>query len=148
LRARLGYAIDRTLLFVTGGIAWADYEAKIVSIPVLIGKPQLLDDTLTGWQIRGGIEQALEDNITLRLDYLYTRYDSEGWGEGLPAPLPATRQRDGSRQPHGAARGEFPVQSDLSDHRRSPRRYGGVPPATAFARRSQSLMSLMSSSPR
>lgn len=78
VRARLGYAMDRTLVFVTGGVAWAEYQADFAGlIPVL--DPSLADETLFGWQIGGGIEQALTDNITLRVDYLYTDYESENF---------------------------------------------------------------------
>lgn len=76
IRARLGYAVDHTLLFITGGVAWADYEFTLSS---LTGGTSidLFDDTLFGWQFGGGVEQAVTDNITVRLEYLYTDYDDD-----------------------------------------------------------------------
>lgn len=81
IRARLGYALDRTLLFVSGGVAWADYEAKLRATDGIdSATADLSDETLFGWQIGGGVEQAVTDNVTVRLEYLYTDYDSESNG--------------------------------------------------------------------
>ena len=67
LRARAGYAVDTTLLFIEGGGAWTQYKGKA-------GGATILDDTVMGYQIGAGVEQALTQNITLRVDGLYTKY--------------------------------------------------------------------------
>lgn len=67
LRARAGYAIDTTLLFVEGGAAWTQYKGKA-------GGALILDDTVMGYQIGAGVEQALSQNVTMRVDGLYTNY--------------------------------------------------------------------------
>jgi outer membrane immunogenic protein len=67
LRARAGYAIDTTLLFVEGGAAWTQYKGKS-------GGASILDDTVMGYQIGAGVEQAISQNVTLRVDGLYTNY--------------------------------------------------------------------------
>lgn len=77
VRARLGYAIDRTLLFVTGGAAWADFEATLGGVVIGLPDNTLVDETLFGWQFGGGVEHAVADNITVRLEYLYTDYEDE-----------------------------------------------------------------------
>jgi outer membrane immunogenic protein len=69
IRARFGYAIDNTLLFLQGGVAFAEFGAES-------GGVSILDDTLTGWQIGAGVEHAFTENITVRLDGLYTDYGS------------------------------------------------------------------------
>lgn len=69
-RLRLGYAMDRWMGFVTGGVAYAGYEADLYS--VANG-----DGTLLGWTIGGGAEYALTDNWRVRLSYLYTDYDDD-----------------------------------------------------------------------
>ena len=68
LRARVGYAIDDTLLFATAGGAWArgDLDGIISATP-----DHLIADHF-GWTIGGGIEQAVTDSFRLKLDYLYT----------------------------------------------------------------------------
>jgi outer membrane immunogenic protein len=67
VRARLGYAADNTLFFLQGGVAFAEFGADA-------GGVSILDDTLTGWQIGAGVEHAFTENITVRLDGLYTDY--------------------------------------------------------------------------
>jgi outer membrane immunogenic protein len=69
IRARLGYAVDNTLFFLQGGVAFAEFSAAS-------GGASILDDTVSGWQIGAGIEHAFTENITVRLDGLYTDYGS------------------------------------------------------------------------
>jgi outer membrane immunogenic protein len=88
VRARLGYAMDRTLLFIQGGVTWAEYEAELDGIAIPPGFEDYSDETLFGWQIGGGVEHAVTDMITVRLDYLYTDYES-GDAETLLLPEPA-----------------------------------------------------------
>ncbi|WP_332119505.1 outer membrane protein [Azorhizobium caulinodans] len=64
VRARLGYAVDRVLPYVTGGFAWGNN--KITDF----GTSQ--SQTLTGWTVGGGVEYALTNNWTARAEYLYT----------------------------------------------------------------------------
>ena len=65
LRGRLGYAIDRTMLYVTGGLSYGDAEAS-PEAPDYGGK-----DTLVGWTAGAGIEHALTSTWTVKAEYLY-----------------------------------------------------------------------------
>jgi outer membrane immunogenic protein len=67
LRGRAGVAFDNTLLFVQGGLAWTDYLATS-------GGASILADTTMGYQFGAGIEHAVTDSITMRVDGLYTNY--------------------------------------------------------------------------
>jgi outer membrane immunogenic protein len=67
LRARGGIAFDSTLLFVQGGAAWTEYNATA-------GGVEILDDTTMGYQIGAGLEQALTEGLSMRVDGLYTNY--------------------------------------------------------------------------
>jgi outer membrane immunogenic protein len=69
LRARLGWAFDDTLLYATGGAAWAEGNLS----GVFGGMDG--DDTRwhRGWTAGIGMEQALSDNFRFRLEYLYAR---------------------------------------------------------------------------
>lgn len=71
-RLRIGYAIDRTLVFATGGIAFAN--AYIESA--------VLDEskTFTGWTVGGGVEHAFTDNWVGSLEYRYADFGSETIG--------------------------------------------------------------------
>jgi outer membrane immunogenic protein len=68
IRARVGYAFDRTLVYVTGGIAFAGIDATSNNGVAAISD----DNTHVGWTIGAGIERALTDNITARIEYRYT----------------------------------------------------------------------------
>ena len=73
IRGRLGYAVDRTLLFVTAGAAWADAEATFTTAAISDS------NTHFGFQIGGGIEHAFTDSIIFRAEYLYANYGEEGY---------------------------------------------------------------------
>jgi len=68
IRARLGFAFDRALIYATGGFAFAGLSDGIGASN---------DDTLTGWTLGAGIEYAFTNNLTTRLEYRYTRYDGD-----------------------------------------------------------------------
>jgi outer membrane immunogenic protein len=64
VRGRLGYAFDRFLPYITGGLAVGDIQA---SRPGFAGVTQ----TNAGWTAGGGIEFAAAGNWTLKAEYLY-----------------------------------------------------------------------------
>ncbi len=73
LRARLGYAFDDTLFFVTGGGAWSygDLTDNVSTTPIEAYNSHW------GWTVGGGVEHAISDRFRVKLDYLYTQfYDS------------------------------------------------------------------------
>jgi outer membrane immunogenic protein len=73
VRGRLGYAFDRFLPYVTGGLAVANYE---LSTP--IGDSGYSDDkTLLGWTVGVGGEVAVTDRVSLKLEYLYADFQDE-----------------------------------------------------------------------
>ena len=69
IRGRLGYAMDRTLVYATGGVAFADVESSYND--PLDDTFFIASDTAWGWTIGAGAEYALTDNWTLRGEYLY-----------------------------------------------------------------------------
>lgn len=81
-RLRLGYAIDRVLPYITGGLAWApDAEFRNgpgdLPSPPDVGPCCGFDKDLIGWTIGAGLEYALADRWSLRLEYRYTDFGSE-----------------------------------------------------------------------
>ncbi len=74
-RVRVGYAFDRTLPYITAGIAAAEYEATIVVITGDEGFSH--DETHVGWTVGAGIEHALTDNVLVRVEYRYSDFGSE-----------------------------------------------------------------------
>ena len=78
LRGRAGVTVNgnRTLLYATGGVAWADidYGASnaVTGAPFGTG----FSHTHTGWVAGTGIEHMLTPNLTARIEYLYYGFDS------------------------------------------------------------------------
>lgn len=83
LRARVGVAIDRTLLFVAGGLAVA--RLTVDDTDPDFGKD---DGAHVGWTIGGGVEHAVTGNLFLRVEYLYDDYGSESHSVASPAGSP------------------------------------------------------------
>jgi outer membrane immunogenic protein len=63
-RGRLGFAWDRVMPYVTGGLAVGDIQANQVGFAGV-------HDTKTGWTVGGGVEAALAGNVTAKLEYLH-----------------------------------------------------------------------------
>jgi outer membrane immunogenic protein len=64
VRGRAGYAFDRFMPYVTGGLAVGDIKA---STPGFAGATQ----TNAGWTAGGGVELALTSNWTAKAEYLH-----------------------------------------------------------------------------
>ena len=72
VRLRLGYAVDRFLPYVAGGVAFGR-----LSHDVFNGGGALLgsdDDTSVGWTLGVGLEYAFTDNLIGRAEYRYTDF--------------------------------------------------------------------------
>lgn len=81
-RGRLGIAYDRTLFYATAGLAYGD---------VKIDKGfASYSDVRTGWTVGAGVEHAISDRTTLRLEYRYTDLGSSS------ATIPAVNSIDKS----------------------------------------------------
>jgi outer membrane immunogenic protein len=63
-RARVGYAIDRMLPYLTGGVAFGSVEARSPGL----GSQS---STRVGWTAGAGVEYALSDRWTVKAEYLY-----------------------------------------------------------------------------
>jgi len=74
-RARVGYAIDRALLFVTAGYAGAEDQ---ISMPGVSST-----DWRSGGAFGGGIEYAFTNNITAKAEYLYAPFSDKTYTDGL-----------------------------------------------------------------
>jgi len=70
IRGRLGYAFDRTLIYVTGGGVYGRSELNGTS-NVIVGPYSVSQDFWT-WTVGGGVEQALwASRWSAKLEYLY-----------------------------------------------------------------------------
>jgi len=72
IRARLGYAFDRFLPYITGGAAYGKTNVNYSysnNYPYATGYSQ--SSTNWGWTIGGGVEYAITNNWTFKTEYLY-----------------------------------------------------------------------------
>jgi outer membrane immunogenic protein len=75
-RARIGWAWDRALVYITGGFATAKVEAS-VTIP---GTGTFTDShTRYGWTAGAGLEYAFLNNWSLKAEYLYVRLEDQAY---------------------------------------------------------------------
>jgi outer membrane immunogenic protein len=77
VRGRLGWASDHTLLFITGGVAWGDLTNTAAAPNFVQGCRQGFSGTRTGWTFGGGVEHALTDHFTVKLEALYVDFGSK-----------------------------------------------------------------------
>ncbi len=71
-RARVGYAFDRYLAFVSGGIAVAQFQQDTTGLGIR-------KRAHTGFTWGGGIDAALTNNLFARVEYIYSEYGLQNY---------------------------------------------------------------------
>jgi outer membrane immunogenic protein len=92
VRARLGWAIDRTLLYLTGGLAYGGNHNNNGGLVAYWGQPRVVGGPIgapnfyygnflnnnnnnnIGWTVGAGAEYAFTNNWTVKLEYLYANF--------------------------------------------------------------------------
>ncbi|WP_234050908.1 MULTISPECIES: outer membrane protein [unclassified Xanthobacter] len=78
IRARLGYAFDRFLPYITGGAAYGNVQNTLTQGAYF---PQVSNSSTNwGWTIGAGVEYAITNNWTLKTEYLYVDLGSSDFG--------------------------------------------------------------------
>jgi outer membrane immunogenic protein len=72
IRARLGIAWDRLLVYATGGAVFADFTTDYNTLP--LGGLDQITSTRSGWTVGGGLEYAFTNNWSLRAEYRYSDF--------------------------------------------------------------------------
>jgi outer membrane immunogenic protein len=70
LRTRIGFAADRTLFYLTGGLADASLGHTLFDA----GHSAFFSTNRLGYTVGGGVEQAVTYNLVGRIDYRYTNF--------------------------------------------------------------------------
>jgi outer membrane immunogenic protein len=79
-RPRVGYAADRTLLYVTGGLAVGNVKGSWdLASDNGYTKTGRAEETKVGWTVGAGAEHAFTPNWSVKLEYLYTDLGSIGY---------------------------------------------------------------------
>jgi outer membrane immunogenic protein len=110
VRGRLGIAMDRWLLYGTGGAAFSDGEYRnhdfCNTVPPCGGG--LIDargDMDTGWTVGGGAEYAWMAHWTAKAEYLFVRFDGDDYSGTAHYPPP----RDPQNYRFSASPAEFNI---------------------------------------
>ncbi len=74
LRARAGVAMDRTLFYVTGGVAFTSARNTMANAGA--APFHTFTTTRAGWTVGAGVEHAFAPNWTARLEYRYANFGS------------------------------------------------------------------------
>ncbi|MGX9145969.1 outer membrane protein [Mesorhizobium sp. 128a] len=79
-RARVGYAVENFLPYVTGGLAIGRVKGELSGF--CPGDEWCGSDTKTGWTAGGGLEWAFNQNWSAKAEYLYTDLGTGHFGTG------------------------------------------------------------------
>ncbi len=82
IRGRLGFAVDRALFYVTGGVAFRDSgsNGSVTYTDTdnnVYTYTRTSDDHNVGWVVGGGLEYALTPNVSAKLEYIHAQFDKD-----------------------------------------------------------------------
>jgi Opacity protein and related surface antigens len=75
MRGRIGYRLDTIMPYVTGGVAWGSHE--VTATGPAAGS---WSGVQGGYAVGIGAELPAADDISLKLEYLYTRLEPHRFG--------------------------------------------------------------------
>lgn len=95
VRGRIGAIIsDTTLIYVTGGVAWTEYEegaTVTLAIDGVTGKGSASEEySETGYVIGGGAEMKITENVAIRAEVLHYGFDFDDYF-GVEADMTVAR---------------------------------------------------------
>ena len=71
IKARAGVAFDQVLVYAHGGFAFADHSASVSNNAGFLGEYRT---TRSGWTVGAGVEVAVTDNVSAKLEYAYSDF--------------------------------------------------------------------------
>jgi outer membrane immunogenic protein len=74
VRARLGIAFDRVLIYATGGAAFTGIDNTYTGGIFAPGAFEKISRTRSGWTVGGGIAYAITNNWSIRAEYRYSDF--------------------------------------------------------------------------
>lgn len=90
LRLRGGYAFGDNLIYGTGGVARGDFKRSFTTTNTANRFTISGGDEPDGYQLGGGFERKLTQDVTLGVEYLYTDLKDEGYVVRAQGPVAAT----------------------------------------------------------
>ena len=100
---RLGYAWDRAMVYVKGGVAFVDVETTVTDPLFNPGFVASTSDSAATWTVGGGIEWAFDWNWSVKAEYMFIGldnnsacgFDAAGVGAGGPGTYCWNHEFDG-----------------------------------------------------
>lgn len=89
VRARAGLAMSDTLVYATGGAARGQIRHTFSTSNTANSFPLTKDKWSNGYQLGGGVEHRFAPNLSLGLEYIYTRLKDDDFGVTAAGPAPA-----------------------------------------------------------
>lgn len=91
LRLRAGAALNGTLVYGTGGIAWGRVRHSFATTNAVNTFAERDDDDgAWGYRVGGGVEQLIGPRLSLGLQYLFTSLEDDDYRVRAQGPAPAT----------------------------------------------------------
>ena len=81
-RARVGYVMDRALVYVTGGYAGAQMDGSVADFGRMPAYVLNESHYLNGFAVGAGVEYALTTRSSVKGEYLFTDFGSQGYFPG------------------------------------------------------------------
>lgn len=78
VRGRVGYTFDRTLIYATGGYAYANVKTDARATDGIVTARVDRSKVVGGWAAGGGAEVMLTPNWSVKAEYLYVSLDETG----------------------------------------------------------------------
>ncbi|CCD92988.1 putative outer-membrane protein, secreted protein [Bradyrhizobium sp. ORS 375] len=75
VRGRIGYAFGPTLLYATGGYAWADNRISLTAPGISVSDSKFH----SGWTVGAGVEYMFAPHWSLKGEYLYKSFGGESY---------------------------------------------------------------------
>jgi outer membrane immunogenic protein len=72
VRGRLGVAVDRALFYATGGVAFSNLQTGYTNVTIAAAPQNVFNTTHVGWTVGGGVEYAVTNNWSARVEYRYS----------------------------------------------------------------------------
>lgn len=94
---RLGYTVDKTMVYAKGGAAWMNANYGAFRTPAA-GVPFAANDTRTGYVVGGGLEYGFSRNWSAKVEYAYLDFGTETYSIGLAGPAIPTAVKTDMQQ--------------------------------------------------
>jgi outer membrane immunogenic protein len=113
LRPRVGYAVDRTLFYATGGLALTEMKyGTTFTDSTGANEAAGFSKTQAGWTAGAGVEHAFTNNWSAKVEYLYTDFGKQS----VSGPLLAGPTPTGASIAHDADLKTNTVRGGLNYH--------------------------------